>query len=70
VTKAKVKGANYANLSWSGAGGSVNVYLGTAVTATVSGTSYSDGPLSKGSYTYKVCNAGTTTCSNSVTVSF
>jgi serine protease len=70
VTKAKVKGANYANLSWSGAGGSVNVYLGTAVIATVSGTSYSDGPLLKGSYTYKVCNAGTTTCSNSVTVSF
>jgi subtilisin family serine protease len=70
VTKSKVKGANFANLSWSGAGGSVDVFRGSTKLATVSGTTYSNGPLSKGSYTYKVCNAGTTTCSNTVTVSF
>jgi serine protease len=69
VSKSKVKGQNYSNLSWSGASGSVDVFVGTTRLTTTSATSYSHGPLSKGSYTYKVCNAGTTTCSNSVTVS-
>ncbi len=60
-----------ANLSWTGASGSVNVYRNGSIIATVSGTTYADN-LGRGSgtATYQVCNAGTTTCSNQVTINY
>lgn len=60
-----------ADLTWSGAGATVNVLRNGATITTVTGTSYSDN-LGRGSgtRTYQVCNAGTTTCSNSVTVTY
>jgi serine protease len=68
VTKSKVKGVNYANLSWTGASGTVTIFRNNVQIATSSGTSYTDGPMSKGSYTYRVCDSGG--CSNNVSVSF
>lgn len=71
VTMSKQKGSNSANLSWSGATSSVDVYRGGAVIATVTATSYVDNlGRGSGSQTYQVCNAGTTTCSNAVTVTY
>ncbi len=71
VTMTKQRGTNYANLSWSGATSSADVYRNGAKITTVSATRYTDN-LGKGggSQTYQVCNAGTTTCSNSVTVTY
>ena len=68
----KNKGKWGANLSWSGNVGSVDIYRGTSKIATVSGTSYTDQTNQKGggSLTYKVCEAGTSTCSNEITVNF
>jgi subtilisin family serine protease len=71
VTTSKVRNNTRANLSWSGAGSSVDVFRNGSRLTTVTGSSYSDN-LGKGSgtRTYQVCNAGTTTCSNSVTVTY
>ncbi len=71
VSTAKVRGNTTATLSWSGAGSSVDVFRDNVLIATVGGTSYADN-LGKGggTRTYRVCNAGSTTCSNSVTVSY
>jgi PKD repeat protein len=71
VSTSKVRGSTTANLSWSGASGSVDVRRGGSIIATVSGTSYADN-LGKGggTQTYQVCNAGTSTCSNSVTITY
>lgn len=71
VTMSKVRGNNQANLSWSGAGASVDVFRNGAKIATVNATGYVD-VLGKGSgsRTYQVCNAGTSTCSATVPVSF
>lgn len=72
VTMSKLRGANIATLSWSGAGGNVDVFEGsTKLGPNVSGTSYTRN-LGKGggTRTYKVCNTGTSTCSNSVTVTY
>lgn len=72
VRMTKVQGINRANLSWSGAASTVDVYRsGTRIASNVSGTTYVDN-LGKGggTRTYQVCNAGTTTCSNSVTVTY
>ena len=69
----KMKGVNTVDLTWSGNSTSVDVYRGPAPIATrVLGSTYTDNTNSKGgaSYTYKVCNAGTNTCSNEVTVVF
>lgn len=67
----KVKGVNVANLSWSPSG-NVDVYRNGAVIATVNGTAYSHNTGTKGaaSFSYQVCNAGTSTCSNTVQVTF
>jgi len=68
----KVKGVNTVGLSWTGAAGSVDLYRNAAVITTTSGSSYTDNTGSKGgaTYTYKVCTAGTSTCSASQVVSF
>lgn len=71
VRMTKVQGSNRANLSWTGAAPSVDVFRNGTRLTTVTGTTYVD-ILGKGSgtRTYQVCNLGTTTCSNSVTVTF
>jgi subtilisin family serine protease len=70
----KVKGVQHANLSWSGAtSATVDVFRGTTrVTTTANDGAYTDNINRKGggSYIYKVCEAGTSTCSNEATVAF
>jgi PKD repeat protein len=71
----KVQGLQRVDLSWSGATTtSVVVYRGTSALATVANSgSYTDAINARGggSYTYRVCEAGSTTaCSNTVTVTF
>ncbi len=71
VRTSKVRGVNSANLSWSGAAGTVDVYRGSQLQATVSGTTYVDEiGRGSGSVSYRVCNAGTSTCSNTVTANY
>jgi subtilisin family serine protease len=71
VSISKSRGINTANLSWSGATSSSDVYRNGSRIATVSGTSFSDNlGRGGGTVTYRVCNAGTDTCSNSVSVSY
>jgi serine protease len=71
VTGYKVKGVQQADLQWSGAAGQVEVTRDGAVVATV-GTTYSDniGQRGGGSRTYRVCETGSSRCSNDVTVQF
>ncbi|MFN2315719.1 MAG: S8 family serine peptidase [Gemmatimonadales bacterium] len=71
VTTSKVRGITTATLNWIGAAGSVDVYRNDSHLKTVSGTSTTD-DLGRGggTVTYKVCDTGTTTCSNSVTVTY
>lgn len=68
----KEKGRWGANLSWSGNTGSVDIYRDGSKIATVSGGSYTDQTTNRGggSLTYQICEAGTSTCSNEVTVNF
>lgn len=68
----KVKGQQKAELSWTGASGSVDVYRDNAHIATTSATSMTDAINRRGggAYAYKVCAAGTSTCSNTATVDF
>jgi len=64
-----VRNTKYADLSWSGAAGTnVNVYRNTKVITTANDGAYTDKPGKVNSVTYKVCNVGTSTCSDSVTV--
>lgn len=71
VSLSKQQGVNRATLSWSGATSSVDVYVNGGKATTVTGSSYVD-VIGRGGGTrsYQVCNAGSTTCSNSVTVSY
>lgn len=69
----KVKGVEYVDLSWSGTASSVDIWRdGSLYKQGQTGTSYSDNTGNKGAatFTYKVCNAGTPTCSDQVTVVF
>ncbi|MBN7824010.1 S8 family serine peptidase [Bowmanella dokdonensis] len=70
----KVKGLQYADLSWSGSSaGSVDVYRnGALVTTTANDGAYTDALNQKGSatYSYQICEAGTSTCSATKTVVF
>lgn len=74
VTAYKVKGSKYADLGWSGASGTnVDVYRdGAMIVTTPNDGAYTDGPNGKGggSATYRVCEAGTSTCSANVTVTY
>jgi len=70
----KVKGVMKADLSWSGAtSGNVDVYRnGSVVTTTANDGDYTDNINKKGSgtFTYEVCEAGTSICSNESAVTF
>jgi len=70
----KVGGINTVRLTWSGAtSANIDVYRNGIVIATVPNTgTYTDstGDTGRARYTYKVCEAGTSTCSNEVTVRF
>jgi hypothetical protein len=74
ATGRKVRGIQHVDLAWSGTNAtSVDVVRNGAVIATVanSGT-YTDniGVKGGGSYDYEICEAGTTTCSLPVNVTF
>jgi PKD repeat protein len=69
----KLKGLQKADLSWSGPSGtSFALYRSGLNIATVQTTAYTDNLNAKGSgsYTYQVCEVGSTICSNDATVSF
>ena len=69
----RVKGVARVDVTWSGAtGASVDVQRnGVVVTTTPNDGLHTDiiGKVS-GTFTYRVCNAGTTTCSSSASVTF
>ena len=70
----KVKGLMKADLSWGGAtSGNVDVYRnGSVITTTVNDWTYTDNINQRGSgtFTYKICEAGTSVCSNESAVVF
>lgn len=76
ATGFKVKGRQHADLVWNGGNSAyVDVYRDdfvTALTTTANDGAYTDNIENKGggSYVYIVCEAGTSTCSNTVTVTF
>jgi subtilisin family serine protease len=74
VSAYKVRGDKHADLSWSSATSTnVDIYRdGNLVDTTANDGAYTDGPLGKGggSATYRVCEAGTSTCSDVVNVNW
>jgi hypothetical protein len=73
ATASKVHGVRSVALAWSGPGGVTVVIVRNGATITPTGvttTSYTDtlGSGSAANYTYTVCLAGTTACSNAATV--
>ena len=73
VRASKVKGNGYADLSWTGATStSVDVYRNDAKKATTANDGAYRDSLGKlrGTFHYRVCHAGTTTCSGTASVSF
>jgi len=71
VTKVTVGKKRYADLRWSGATGTnVDYFRNGTKVSTANDGAQRDGPLAAGSYTYRVCNTGTSTCSSDVTVTF
>ncbi len=74
VAKRKVVGINTVRLNWSGATSShVDIYRdGVLIATTANDGSYPDstGDTGRARYTYRVCEAGTATCSNDVRVQF
>ena len=70
----KVKGLQKADLTWSGATTAVDIYRNNVkiVTATANDGAHTDNidARGSGSYTYRVCLTGTTTCSNNAVVNF
>ncbi|HYN08484.1 MAG TPA: PKD domain-containing protein [Vicinamibacterales bacterium] len=74
ATGYKVRGVHHADLTWSGAtSSSVDIFRnGIKIITTANDGTHTDNIGSKGnaSYTYRICEAGTTTCSNQVTINF
>ena len=70
----KVKGNQTVDLSWSGlSGSSVDVYRNSAVVSTTANDGAATDSINKkggGSYTYKVCESGTSTCTNTASATF
>lgn len=73
VTGAKVKGVATADLTWSGAtSADVDVFRnGAVIVTTANDGAYTDTiGRARGTYTYKLCEAGTSACSNEASVTF
>jgi subtilisin family serine protease len=74
ATAYKVRGVQHADLTWSGTSSTgVDIYRdGNPIATETDNGKYTDniGQRGGGSYTYQVCEAGTSTCSNDVMVSF
>ena len=74
ATGYKVKGRQHVDLKWSGATSTdVDVYIDGNVHVTTPNDgfyTYSTNNVGGGSYTFKVCESGTSTCSGEVTVTF
>jgi PKD repeat protein len=74
TTGSKVKGVASVNLKWSGASTGVDIFRNGSkiVTNTANDGAHTDslGRSASGTFTYKVCNTGTTTCSNESSVTF
>ena len=66
----KFKGTTPVTLRWSGTTATVDVFRNGAVVARVAGSEYTDSIKGGGTFTYKVCEVVTTTCSNEAPVSF
>ena len=71
----KVQGQQKVDLSWNGAtSNNIDVYRNGVLVATVPNIPgfYTDniGARGKGTFIYRVCDAGTQNCSNQVTVKF
>jgi len=74
ATGYKVQGRQRVDLKWTGANSSnIDIYRsGVKITTVSNSGSYTDkiNKTGGGSYTYTICEAGKTTCSNAVTVTF
>jgi len=74
ATGTKTKGNASVNLTWSGASStSVDIFRNnTKIITTANDGAHTDAlpKGSSGTFTYKVCNSGTTTCSNNASVTF
>ena len=74
AAKRKVGGINTVRLTWSGAtSGNIDVYRnGMLIVTTANDGDYIDstGDTGRARYTYRVCEAGTSTCSNDARVRF
>jgi subtilisin family serine protease len=74
VTGYKVRGLQQADLTWSGASGSsVDILRNNVPIPTTTNDGFYTDEINirgGGSYTYRVCEANTSTCSNNVTISF
>jgi len=73
ATGRKVRGFDTVDLSWSGATlSSVDIHRNGVIVTVPNNPPYTDNTGQKGpaTFTYQVCNAGTETCSNNVTVNF
>jgi serine protease len=74
ATAYKVRGVQHADLNWSGATSTqVDIFRNSSKIATINNTgSHTDniGGRGGGSFTYQVCEANSSTCSNNVTVTF
>jgi hypothetical protein len=71
----KVKGVNHVDLAWAGATAAVDIYRNGVkiVSATQNDGAHTDNTNTKGggaSFTYRVCEAGSTTCSADRTIVF
>jgi hypothetical protein len=69
----KVRGVRYVDLAWSGASTSVDIFRNGSL---ILGSTANDGEetdnlgRSSGTFVYQVCEAGTSVCSNTATVTF
>jgi len=74
VTGRKIGGINTVRLTWSGASSSdIDIYRDSVlIVTTANDGSYTDstGDTGRARYTYRVCEAGGSTCSNNARVSF
>lgn len=71
VSGSKSRSTHYATLNWSGATTStVDIYRNNVKIRTVSNTGSYTEAVARGTYTYRVCNAGSSTCSPDRSIAF